>query len=417
MTDERVDALIRRLDVQAEPDAAFVSSTTSMLVGRVRAARVQDASRLGRLRRDVRLGLAFAAGERVPRSLAVVAITFLLLFAGLIAAFTIGRLLTPKPVPPNGPLIVSAGGQLRSIDVDTGLSNAIGAPGEIAFHITRSPDSAAVAFWRPDPDGDRLTFMDVATHDRRAAIQDVPVRWGGCIDTWSPDSRWLASEVTTDGASRILVVDSGTGIGHFITPKDVVAHCPLWSPDGEMIAFTLQSPTGSRSLAIVRTDGSGQRVVSGGVGRFQVSGPDTWSPDGAWIYFDAQGSGVGRVYRANVAEGHSTALTDASLLAVAPASSPDGTLIAFIVSRPVGWELFVANSDGTNPHRVAQHATNMGWSADGRYILARWTPPDQAGGLAIVAPDGSGFRVVVPADQACPKDEATCDVGWGQARP
>lgn len=406
MTDERIDALIRRLDVQADPDAGFVSSSASMLMGRVRAARVKDASRLGRLRRDLRLGLAFTAGQRVPRSLAIAGITFLLLLAGLIAALTIGRVLTPKPIPQNGPLILSVGGQLRAIDVETGEARAIGAPGDQALHVSRSPDGATVAFWRPDPDGDQLTFMDVATHERRLRIQDVAVKWGGCIDTWSTDSRWLASEVTVDGRDQILVVDSKTGIGRVITPKGVTAHCPLWSPDGESIAFTLESALGSRSLAIVRTDGSDQRVVSGGVGRFQVSGPDTWSPDGAWIYFDAQGSGLGRVYRANVAEGHSTALTDASILAVAPASSPDGSLIAFIVARPVGWELYVANSDGTNPHRVAQHATNLGWSPDGRYILARWAPPDQAGGLAIVAPDGSGFRVVVPADQACPKSAA-----------
>jgi WD40-like Beta Propeller Repeat len=416
MTDERIDALIRRLDVQAEPDAGFVSSSTSLLVGRVREARVRDASRLGRLRRDLRLGLAFAAGQRLPRSLAIVGITLLLL-AGLIAAFTIGRVLTPKPIPQNGPLIVSVDGQLRAIDVETGQASAIGEPGDKALHVSRSPDGATVAFWRPDPDGDQLTFMDVATHDRRPRIRDVALKWGGCIDTWSADSRWLASEVIADGRSRILVVDSRTGVGHFVTPKDVTAHCPLWSPDGGWIAFTLESAPGSRSLAIIRTDGSGQRKVSAGVGRFQVSGPDTWSPDGAWIYFDAQGSGLGRVYRANVAEGQSTPLTDAGILAVAPASSPDGTLIAFIVSRPVGWELYVANSDGTNPHRVAEHATNMGWSSDGRYILARWTPPAQAGGLAIVAPDGSGFRVVVPADQACPSAEASCDVGWGQARP
>jgi len=417
MADERIDALIRRLDVQAEPDAGFVTSSTSMLVGRVQVARVQDASRLGRIRRDLRLSLALAAWPRVPQPLAIVAIIFLLLLAGLITALTIGRVLTPKPVPPNGPLIVSIVGQLWSLDIESGGAGAIGAPGENAVHVSRAPDGETVAFWRPDPDGDQLTFMEIVTHDRRQSVLDVAVRWGGCTDTWSPDSRWLASDVTIGGINRILVIDSRTGTGRFATPEGMIARCPLWSPDGGWLAFTRESSTGSRSLAIIRTDGSGQRDISG-LGGSAVSGPDSWSPDGAWIYFDASRSGVGRVYRANVAEGKSTPLTPASILAVAPAASPDGTMIAYIVGRPVGFDLYVANSDGSNPQRVAEHATNLGWSADGRYVLARWTPPGEAGALAIVSPDGSGFRVIDPPSHAvCPEVLGSCDVGWGQARP
>jgi hypothetical protein len=415
MTDERLDALIRRLDVQAEPGASFVSSSTTTLVGRVRAARVQDASRVGRMRRDLRLALDPKVWPGLPQPLAVAGITFLLVLAGLIAAFVIGRALTPKPIAVNGPLIVSVGGQLRTIDVETGQAGPIGVPGETAVHVSRSPDGRIVAFWRPDPDGDQLTFMDIAVGDRTMRVQDVALKWGGCVDTWSADSRSLASEVTIDGVSRILVVDSRTGIGRVLTPPGVIAHCPLWSPDGGWIAFTRESAEGSRSLSIIQTDGSDQRAVSGG--RLRVSGPDSWSPDGAWIYFDAERSGIRGVYRANVADGRSTLLTDSDILAAAPALSPDGTTIAFIVNRSVGWDLYVASSDGTNPHRVAEHATNLGWSADGRYVLAQWTPPDGTGGLAIVSPDGSGFRVVVPADQACPNADTPCDIGWGQARP
>ena len=208
MTDERLDALIRRLDVQAEPDAGFVSSSMTTLVGRVRAARVQDASRVGRVRRDLRLAFDLKAWRGLPQPLAIAAITFLLLLAGLIAALVIGRALTPKPIAGNGPLIVSVGGQLQMIDVETGQASPIGVPGETAVHVSRSPDGTIVAFWRPDPDGDRLTFMDIAGGDRRSRVQDVAVKWGGCVDTWSPDSRSLASEVTIDGVSRILVVDS-----------------------------------------------------------------------------------------------------------------------------------------------------------------------------------------------------------------
>jgi Tol biopolymer transport system component len=263
--------------------------------------------------------------------------------------------------------------------------------------------------------------MDLETRERRFGVPDVTVKWGGCIDTWSSDSRWLASEVVVDGASRILVVDSRTRIGHLVTPEGVTAHCPLWSPDGGWVAFTHELSAGSRTLAIIRTDGSEMREISGRLGGLAVSGPDTWSPDGAWIYFDAQRFGVGRVFRANVAEGQSTPLTDVGMLAAAPASSPDGTQIAFIVSGPGGWDLYAANSDGSNAHRVVEHANNLGWSADSRYILTDWTPPDETGGLtgglAIVSPDGSDFRIIDPVYKVCPEALGSCDLGWGQARP
>ncbi len=102
------------------------------------------------------------------------------------------------------------------------------------------------------------------------------------------------------------------------------------------------------------------------------------------------------------------------------ASSPDGRLISFIVGTPssVGWDLWVANSDGTEAHRLLEDAMNLGWSADGRYILTWWRPPtDRPGGVALVSPDGTEVRVVVPAEQACIDADRICDVGWGQARP
>ena len=109
-----------------------------------------------------------------------------------------------------------------------------------------------------------------------------------------------------------------------------------------------------RSLAVIRTDGSGKRTISGDL--VGVAGPDTWSPDGTWIYFDANPTLGNRedngVYRANVAGGFSQLLIGNGLgldTAFAPASSPDGTLIVFIVPRSDGQatDLYIANSDGS----------------------------------------------------------------------
>lgn len=417
MTDERMDALLRRLDVSATPDPEFVRATASLLRPRVRAARVQDMSRLGRLRREFRLAVGPRQQPWIPRPVAIAGFAVLLLLALLVAVLMTGALRRPPPIS-NGPLIVTVLGELRAVDVDTGSSRPVGPPGETARHVSRSPDGRLIAYWKVDSSGESLTFIGIDGQGRRRVSEERPVTWGGCIDTWSPGSRYLASEVTVDGFSRILIADSATGTGRLVTPDGVVAHCPLWSPDGRWIAFAQEVKSGPTILAIIRTDGTGMHDVSGDIGGSSVGGPNTWSEDGTWIYFTTASGDLAN-WRVNVARGASTRLTIGARGETAVASSPDGRLIAFIVEGggPIGWDLYVANSDGTAPHRLLQNAMNLGWSADGRYVLTWWRPDDRPGGIAIVSPDGSGVRVVVPADQACIDADRICDVGWGQARP
>ena len=92
MTDERIDALIRRLDVPADPDPDFVRSTYLALRPRARAARVSDASRIGRLRRDLRLVLAGTRWPSTARPVGTVGLVVLLLLATMVALAVVGAL-------------------------------------------------------------------------------------------------------------------------------------------------------------------------------------------------------------------------------------------------------------------------------------------------------------------------------------
>jgi TolB protein len=68
---------------------------------------------------------------------------------------------------------------------------------------------------------------------------------------------------------------------------------PVWSPRGDLIAFTKQ--TGSEfQIGVMRTDGSGERILSTG---FQQEGP-TWAPNGRVLMFfrEAAGSGGPKLY-------------------------------------------------------------------------------------------------------------------------
>jgi Tol biopolymer transport system component len=409
MTDERIDALIRRLDVPSDPDPEFVQSTYAALRPRARAARVGDASRIGRLRRDLRLVLGGPGWPFTARPVSLVGLVFLLILATAVALAVAGALNRLQPIP-NGPLIVSLHGELQAIDVIDGSVRRILPPGDDAQRVSRSPDGKLVAFWTNAGGRSHLDVIGVDGQNRRELAADLSVGSVDAIDTWSSDSRFLATEVTLAGLARIVIADVGTGAARVVTPTGLAAHNPLWSPDSRWIAF-IKEADAVRSLAIIRTDGSGMRTLSGDLGN--IGGPDTWSPDGIWIYFGDSG----RIYRANVDGGFTQRLTGDDVRAFAPASSPDGTLFAFIVESIDHWDLYIANSDGTDAHRLLEHAENYGWSADGRYVLAKWTPSDQPGGLVIVRPDGSEVRVVIPFDADCSPSSCTDSVGWGQARP
>jgi Tol biopolymer transport system component len=415
MTDERIDALIRRLDVPSDPDPSYVRATYAALKPRARAARVSDASRIGRLQRDLRLVVSGAAWPSVPRRAGAAGVVVLIL-AAMLALAVVGAFNRVQLIQ-NGPLIVSIGGELRVIDKPGGSVRTIPLGGDDAHGVSRSPDGRLVAYWTTGSGRSHLYVVGIDGQDRRELASELSLGWTDAIDTWSSDSRFLATEVTLGGLARIIVADADTGAARAVTPTGLAAHNPLWSPDNSWIAFT-EETSGIRSLGVIRTDGSDRRTISGDV--VGVAGPDTWSPDGTWIYFNSADGGV---YRANVAGGFSQLLIGKGLglgAAYAPASSPDGTLIVFIVPRSdrLGYDLYIANSDGSGAHPLLERATHDGWSADGRDVIVEWTPADQPGGLAVMTPDGGEPQVLLPFDAVCKHGPRCTDgVGWGQPRP
>ena len=54
MTDDQLDALLRSVQFDDAIDPGFVARSSEELLGWVRRTRLEDASRMGRLRRDLR---------------------------------------------------------------------------------------------------------------------------------------------------------------------------------------------------------------------------------------------------------------------------------------------------------------------------------------------------------------------------
>lgn len=166
-----------------------------------------------------------------------------------------------------------------------------------------------------------------------------------------------------DGKSvRQLVVGPGDQFG------------PMWSRDGERVAYWSGAGASSDEIWIVEADGSNPRRVSGDV-ELRASRIDpavSWAPDGRSVAF---ATADGRMYVAPVDGSGPVLVGDDGLLRFDPAWSPDGTLIAFrgepAVSAPASRGVFVIHPDGMDETRIsAAPGSDMPerrpqWSLDG----------------------------------------------------
>ena len=80
---------------------------------------------------------------------------------------------------------------------------------------------------------------------------------------FSPDRPQIVYVSTADGYQRLYIMDFVTGESRLLTP-DLVAASPVWSPDGQWIAFVTTSYDTNGDIWMTRPDGTdAQPVITG----------------------------------------------------------------------------------------------------------------------------------------------------------
>jgi TolB protein len=100
---------------------------------------------------------------------------------------------------------------------------------------------------------------------------------------YSPDGAKIVYISDRGGSNQIYVRDAAGGEGTRVSFSQGIYDNPIWSPRGDLIAFTRKSG-GTFYIGVMRPDGSGERMLDAG---YLLEGP-TWSPNGRQIMYTCQ---------------------------------------------------------------------------------------------------------------------------------
>jgi hypothetical protein len=293
----------------------------------------------------------------------------------------------------NGPIYFRVGGadggsRIESIEAD-GTGRHVVFPEDSPVHYDRlsfSPDGTRIAFDNflegeygietANPDGSEIVRLTDGVNDSWAS--------------WSPDgTKILFSSTRYDpsieqclpgfphehGCPTDIYVMNAEGSNVVrLTDDPASEYQPVWSPDGERIAF-------ARSL-----------------GDPQLSHPAifTMDPDGTDVRQTSSADGGSDFW---------------------PSWSPDGSTIVFAAIRNEDWGIWVVDADGSNEHMIlggtgAGYVDNPVWSPDGNLIafvgnlkVDDYNPEDA---LYVMQPDGTDVRPIA----AEPSIGVAGDIAW-----
>ena len=289
-----------------------------------------------------------------------------------------------------GPHTILLSGQAAQCSIQGENPRAVTVRGgetvEVRFEVSCTRPGSQIAF---SSNGLGLQAIFVVNPDGSDLRRLTP---GGAFDrnpVWSADgARILFASgdelyvMNRDGGSRRRVVDA----------RRVVAY--RWSPDGSMIAYTVERVEGEdlfEDLWVVRSDGSSNNRVAS-----NATSP-TWAPDNRRIAYASDRAGNQQVHIVNSDGTGDIAITSAPLVATQTAWSPDGSAIAFVNVPDHSIQLI--NPDGSGLVNLTQGQAvddSPVWSPDSRTLAFSTGSADQPldSEVAVMNRDGTGRTVL-----------------------
>jgi serine/threonine protein kinase/Tol biopolymer transport system component len=219
-----------------------------------------------------------------------------------------------------------------------------------------------------------LTSLSIAPEGAPGDTTSITSGAGRYVDpSWTTDGKILfASDAS--GSADILEMEATGTDQRQLTGGAARNYGPAASPDGRHIVFHSNR---SGKWQVWRMDRDGGNPVQLTSGAEESNWPAV-SPEGRWVVYQHVGaSALASLWRIPIDGGAPERLTDE--LAMRPAVSPDGTLIAYWQKEQAPnapWRIAVISPEERRPVRVfdvpqspTNGQTNVRWTRDGRAVL------------------------------------------------
>jgi hypothetical protein len=201
--------------------------------------------------------------------------------------------------------------------------------------------------WLPNGSGLVTSQLDAVDPYRiYSDLYQVPL--DGDVERLTRRARLTEPDVAADG--RVVAVETGLGRTALVirdargrpirtlvrAEADVWWSSPRWSPRGDRIAVSRQRTGGMYDVVVMDTAGRTERELT--ADRALDMTP-AWSPDGRYVLFSSDRTGIPNLYAYDLAAGRLLQVTNLLTGAFQPDVSPDGRWIAFAWYRSDGYHI------------------------------------------------------------------------------
>lgn len=287
--------------------------------------------------------------------------------------------------------------RLYLMDVSRTLTRKLSQEAVLDCCLSWSPDGEQIGYMRRLGLNNEVFLMNLETGQSRQIT-----RYSGGVQNvlvWSPDSqRFLV--VAADGTDRgIFMLNASDAQREAFNQHMAYGLSPHWSPNGQQIAFTMGTEGQQTTVAVGKGKGT-DIYVSDGEGnqaraitqRSATNLWPVWSPDGQQIAFVSISTGQVQVYITGLDGNGERQLTDSPGEKWGPLWSPDGNQIAFLNRRDGQVEIYVVDVKSGEERQLTHNDAwewNVGWSLDGQSLIYEANPTGNFGIYLVNVAEGT----------------------------
>ncbi|MEK6815042.1 MAG: BamA/TamA family outer membrane protein [Nitrospirota bacterium] len=294
------------------------------------------------------------------------------------------------------------------------LVERMGGFGASGMSLAWAPDGKRIYYTKLEMRRSFSARMDVYAYDLDARKERRITRDLRARDPHvSPDGRRLLFATSEREKSRLVVLDLehvrkfpvGQGEAKVLVEGEVDRQFanPRWSPDGKTIAVTVFRKGGRQDVWILDESG---RTLAEVTNDRAIDGAPAWSPDGRFVYFSSDRTGVFNVFRFEAATRKIEQITNLLTGAFAPDVSPDGKWMALSLYSADGFDIHKMDLASAHPRPAEPYVEKRPATAPepppaagearpyspGPTLLPRWWFPwyseDEKGGVAWILTSG-----------------------------